>query len=99
MFDTIPAKNLAKYSDTFQYVLVDVRLPSQYWQGHIPGAINIPYESIVLPMSGLSREKTYILYCDHGATSLLAARKLYQGGYNVLSVIGGLEAYSGPMSR
>ena len=63
------------------------------------GAINIPYESIVFPMSGLDRRKTYVLYCDRGATSLLAARKLHEAGYNVLSIIGGLGAYQGPLAR
>ena len=98
-FDTIPAKDLKKDSDRALYVLVDVRQPSQYWQEHIPGAINIPYESIVFPMSGLDRRKTYVLYCDRGATSLLAARKLHEAGYNVLSIIGGLGAYQGPLAR
>lgn len=98
-FDTIPAKYLERYSDRLRYVLVDVRSPEEFWQGHIPGAINIPYETMQLPMSGLNRQKTYILYCDRGATSLLAARKLYQGGYDVLSVIGGLAAYRGPLEE
>ena len=98
-FDTIPAKDIEKYSDKSKYVLVDVRSVSEYWQSHIPGAINIPYETMKLPMSGMSRDKTYILYCDRGATSLLAARKLYRGGYDVLSVIGGLDAYRGKLSR
>ncbi len=98
-FDTIPAKNLEKYSDRSKYIFIDVRSPEEFWQGHIPGAINIPYETLRVPMSGLGRNKTYILYCDRGATSLLAARRLYQGGYDVLSVIGGLAAYRGPMER
>ena len=98
-FDTISAKKLEQYSDRTKYVLVDVRSPSEYWEGHIPGAINIPYESMERPLSGLSRNKTYILYCDRGAVSLLAARRLYSRGYDVVSVIGGLSAYRGPLSK
>lgn len=33
-----------------------------------------------------------ILYCDYGSTSLLAARKLGKAGYEVYTVVGGIEA-------
>ena len=96
-FDTIPAKYIERYTDTSRYCMIDVRDSREYYDGHIPNAINIPYEDFDRQMTGLSRKKVYILYCDRGATSLLVARKMYRAGYDVLSVIGGLMAYKGPL--
>lgn len=97
-FDTISAKDIEKYSGSSKYVLVDVRSYAEYRQGHIPGAVNIPYEQMNTLLSRFDGSKTYIFYCDRGATSLLAARKLYRYGFDVLSVIGGLSAYRGSLA-
>ena len=96
-FDTIPARNIAKYSDSSKYMLIDVRNRDEYVRGHIPGAVNMPYENFDRMRKKLSRKMVYIFYCDRGATSLLAARRLYRDGYDVLSVIGGMHAYTGPL--
>ena len=97
-FNTIPARNMENYSDRSKYMLIDVRGPDEYMEGHIPHALNIPYEEFDESMPGLSKKLTYILYCDRGATSLLLARKMFRAGFNVLSVIGGLNAYRGPLT-
>lgn len=98
-FDTIPARNIEKYSDRSKYMILDVRAPDEYMEGHIPHAVNIPYEEFDSSLPGLDRKRTYILYCDRGATSLLLARKMYRAGYDVLSVIGGMNAYRGPVRK
>lgn len=98
-FDTISARDLYKYMDQLRYTLIDVRSADEYRQGHISGAVNIPYDTMTIPLPGIDPGKTCVLYCDRGATSLLAARKLFDHGYNVLSVIGGLAAYDGPVER
>lgn len=97
-FDTISAKDIEKYSGSSKYVLVDVRSYGEYRQGHIPGAVNIPYEQMNTILPRFDRNKKYIFYCDRGATSLLAARKLYRHGFDVFSVIGGLSAYRGSLT-
>ena len=96
-FDTIPARRIEMYSDPLKYTIIDVRDAREFAHGHIPGAINIPYEVFDTKRKTLPRKKTYVLYCDRGATSLLLARKLYRDGYDVLSVIGGMNAYAGPL--
>lgn len=97
-FNTIPARNIENYSDRSKYMLIDVRSPDEYMEGHIPHALNVPYEEFDAYMPRLSRKLTYVLYCDRGATSLLLARKMFRAGYDVLSVIGGMNAYRGPQS-
>lgn len=53
-------------------VIVDVRLPRDYRQGHLPGAINLP-NGQWHKASGLSREKTNVVYC-YSQTYHLAAQ-------------------------
>ncbi|MCI5872770.1 MAG: rhodanese-like domain-containing protein [Clostridiales bacterium] len=73
-------------------VMIDVREPEAYQQYHFPGARNFPYDSIEGWMQRLPRRRAMILYCDYGSTSLLAARKLGKAGYEVYTVVGGIEA-------
>jgi rhodanese-related sulfurtransferase len=63
------------------YVLVDVRDPSEYKEGHIPTAINIPAETFASRSEILPKEKKIIVACNTGSRSYLAYRKLIQLAY------------------
>ena len=73
-------------------VLVDVRRPDEYSQGHIPGAINIPNETIgtaaqdALP----NKETTLVVYCRSGVRSHQASGKLVDLGYRAVYDMGGI---------
>jgi len=90
MIDTYEAKLLTE-SDCFGVLslvkgerkdgfIVDVRDAKSFGEGHIPGAVNIPYEEIEKKFRAIPKDKTVILYC-WGADSTLstkAAHKLCQ---------------------
>ena len=63
------------------YVLVDVRDPSEYKEGHIPTSINIPAEVFASRSDILPKEKKIIVACNTGSRSYLAYRKLIQLAY------------------
>ena len=63
------------------YVLVDVRDPSEYREGHIRTAINIPAETFASGSGVLPKEKKIIVYCNTGSRSYLAYKKLVQLAY------------------
>jgi len=46
-----------------EVVVVDVRSKEEFDQGHIPGAISIPYEEIEARYRELPRDKEIITYC------------------------------------
>lgn len=75
--------------------IVDVRLPSDYRAGHIPGAINLPkgrWESA----KGLSKDKLHVLYC-YSQTCHLAAEaavELLKQGYRVQEMEGGYATWT-----
>ncbi len=63
------------------YVLVDVRDESEYKEGHIPTAINIPVETFASKSEVLPKEKKIIVYCNTGGRSYTAYRKLIKLAY------------------
>lgn len=64
------------------YVLVDVRDESEYKEGHIPTAINIPAETFAIKSEVLPKEKKIIVYCNTGSRSYMAYRKLIKLAYS-----------------
>ncbi len=73
-------------------ILIDVREPEEYRTFHYPNAKNIPYDRLEAWKRRLPRSRPLVLYCEHGSTSLMAARMLGREGFEVYTVIGGLEA-------
>ena len=85
-------------------VIVDVREPEEYSDGHIPGATNVPRGVLefriedVEGLEGLSNDerlqKPVAVYCRSGGRSALAADTLRSMGYtNVRSIQGGFKAW------
>jgi rhodanese-related sulfurtransferase len=66
---------------TKDFVIVDVRDESEYREGHIPGAINIPVETFAAKSEILPKEKKIIVYCNTGGRSYTAYRKLMKLAY------------------
>jgi rhodanese-related sulfurtransferase len=74
--------------------IVDVRLPSDYQAGHIPGAINIP-QGKWHTLAGLSKDRTTVIYCYSQTCKLAAAAavEFASAGYPVVEMEGGFEAW------
>lgn len=94
-FETIKAKDLINYIGRSDVLIIDLRDNEDYRKGHIPSAINIPYEDLEKQRYKLNKNTLLILYCDRGHISLLAARDLIKYGYQIKSMYGGIKAYSG----
>ncbi len=73
-------------------IVVDVRERRQYLQYHYKNAVNIPYSEDERWLNQFCGKRVYILYCDYGNVSLLAARKLSKRGITTYTVIGGTKA-------
>ncbi len=63
------------------FVLVDVRYPYEFAEGHIPGAINIPSNTFAAGSALLDKEKLIVVYCKSGGRSYTAFRKLQKLDY------------------
>jgi CoA-disulfide reductase len=83
-------KDLTKH-EIDDYVLVDVRTETEYENGHIDGAINIPVDSLRERLDELDKNKTIVEYCQVGIRGYIADRILTQNGYRVFNVTGGFK--------
>ncbi|MBQ9068538.1 MAG: rhodanese-like domain-containing protein [Eggerthellaceae bacterium] len=79
---------------------VDVREVSEYKNGHVEGAVNIPVGSI-RTAEGMLKDKNAKLYvyCLSGARSSRACGALKSMGYTDVTNIGGIGSYRGPVVR
>lgn len=76
------------------FAVVDVRFPSDFAEGHVPGAINLPKGKWQAP-KGLRKDQVTYLYC-YDQTCHLAAEAglaLASQGYPVVEVEGGFERW------
>ncbi len=71
---------------------IDVRHPSEYRFDKLSGALNVPLNDIRNAVGALSKESSYIAYCQGGRRSAAAAFILAQAGYDVYVLDGGLWA-------
>ncbi len=64
-------------------LLVDVRTPEEFAAGHLPNAINIPYEKMVVELArrGVAKDTPLVLYCRSGRRSGIAEDALADAGY------------------
>ena len=88
---------IAMMEETTDYILLDVRTPEEFAEMHIPGAINIPNESIgtaeipELP----DKEQLILVYCRSGNRSKEASEKLANMGYSNVYEFGGIIDWPG----
>ena len=79
------------------HVVVDVRRPDEFAEGHIPGAICIPNEDIVdtPPKELPDFDQVILIYCRSGRRSKEASQKLYDMGYTNVFEFGGIIDWTG----
>jgi len=74
------------------HILLDVRNPSEFVEGYIEGAINIPVSNLSGRIAEISAHKAnaVIVYCRSGGRSSMAAQILAANGFSqVTNVAGG----------
>jgi rhodanese-related sulfurtransferase len=84
-------------------VLIDVREPEEFCQGHVPGAVNVPQSELASRLDELPRNEPLYVICEAGYRSCRAAQFLAQRGFeNMVNVDGGTSAWRDagkPMER
>ena len=65
-----------------KYVILDVRTKEEYNEGHVVGAMNIPYDQIDASIS-IDQDTVILVYCKSGNRSNIAFQTLTNLGYSV----------------
>jgi rhodanese-related sulfurtransferase len=75
-------------------LVVDVRLPEEYVQGHLKGAINIPLSDLPLRIGALEHNRPILVYCQTGIRGAQASTILVKAGFTkVFNLEGGITAW------
>ena len=83
------------------YIILDVRRPDEFAEGHIPNAVNVPNESIggseisELP----NKDQLILVYCRSGRRSKEAAQKLVKLEYTNIFEFGGILDWKGKIVK
>ena len=97
-FKTVDVAEYAKAVADTSYVVLDVRTPAEYAEGHIPGThfnIDVLEDSYTeLALKTLPKGKLVALYCRRGNRSKKAARILAENGYQVLELGTGFRGWA-----
>ena len=89
----ITAQEAKEIMDTQEgYVILDTRTEEEFAEGHIPGAILIPYDEILEKAESVLKEKDQLIlvYCRSGRRSKLASEDLVKLGYTNIREFGGI---------
>lgn len=93
-------QGLEEYKNTPGAVLLDVRTPQEYKDGHIPNSKNVPLQSIGNIKTVTDKMDTPVfVYCYSGGRSRQAAGLLQRMGYSNVKNIGGISSYTGKAVR
>ncbi len=73
-------------------LVIDTRSPAEYAQGHVEGAVLIPYDGIEAGILKVTQDKdaTIYLYCGSGGRAEIARKRLTQQGFKNVTNLGGI---------
>lgn len=95
-----PARLAALISEqTIPYLLLDVRTPAEFAGGHIPTAVNIPYDEVAGRIRSVGKDAMIIVYCASGYRASLAAQTLSRLGYTNVANFGAVSKWTGGLVR
>ena len=76
------------------FVMLDVRTPEEFYEGHVPGATLIPVQELEQRLSEVPRDRQVYVYCRSGVRSVKASRILAGAGFtHIENVEGGIMAW------
>lgn len=79
------------------YIIIDARIPSEYEEEHIYGAVNIPVEILREKCNGFDKSKRYITYCLNDSRGMVAAFLLKNRGFEAKCLRGGVSGWPGQL--
>lgn len=85
--------------DTYldEYMVIDARIPAEYAEEHIHGAVNIPVETLREACRSFDKSKKYITYCLNDSRGMVAAFLLKNRGFQAQCLRGGVSGWEGKL--
>ena len=80
-------------------LVLDVRTPQEFASGHVPGAVNVPYDEVERRLAEIGPPgREIVVYCRTGRRSSIAAQSLERLGYGKVYDLGPIGAWPGELA-
>ena len=85
-FTDLSAREAKRFIDRVQPLVLDVRTPGEFQQGHLPDATLIPVQELAQRVNEIAayRNRNVFIYCRSGNRSVVASNILHQAGFTQL---------------
>ncbi len=70
-------------------VIVDVRTGREFDAGHVPGAIHVPFYTLLVRQDDVPRDRPVVVYCEHGPRAGVARLALRLAGFTDVRYLDG----------
>ena len=74
-------------------LILDVRTPEEFADGHVPGAVLIPHDQLEARIAELGAPREVVVYCRSGRRSALVEPILEKNGFRVHQLAGSWQAW------
>jgi rhodanese-related sulfurtransferase len=88
----VPATTLLEQIDSSSApTIIDVRTLREFSNGHVPGALHIPFEAVGKHVDAIpgSRHDPIVVYCGHGPRARMAGAMLRRHGFTSVTYLAG----------
>ena len=93
-------EGIKEYQSVSGAVLLDVRTPQEYKEGHVPKSKNVPLQMIDKVTSVVTTKETPLfVYCYSWCPTMHARNSVQSIGYSNVTNIGGISSYIGKVER
>lgn len=95
-YSTVSVADFKHAIDQQQGIILDVRTPEEFAEGHLPGAMNIDINGTDFKeqIEKLDKSKNYEVYCRSGKRSAKASAMMAEKGFvNVINLDGGILSW------
>lgn len=77
-----------------RFFVIDARDAGQFARGHIPGAINMDWRTVLANRNQIPKDRPVLIYCNTGSLSAQAGFALRVAGWDNLRILqGGMEEW------
>lgn len=92
--DSISVHQLTQQVNQANALVVDLREPKEFREGHIVDALNIPFAKVTERLGELDKSRPLVLVDKIGQHSASVGRQLKQAGYQVSRLNGGMSEWT-----
>jgi rhodanese-related sulfurtransferase len=91
-YRNVSPKEAKQLIDNNEVVVLDVRTPEEYEEGHIPNSKLVPVQELEFKLNELEKEENYLVVCRSGNRSTQASDILINNKFkNIYNMTGGMN--------